>query len=183
MRFCIIDTSGNKVVNAVDYDAPPANPPPGFSATCIAVQSDTGNIGDSWNGTAIVPAPTPPPSPQQLCTNVDSYRDTRLANGFADTGTGGTGKTWQCDDKSVAKWDAIAASAGLNVLRGAPYNATTYTLIAADNSEITLAAPDASALLEQRVMAWVSATTLYGRQMKNNILAGNPPADITQGWP
>jgi hypothetical protein len=37
--------------------------------------------------------------------------------------------------------------------------------------------------MSARIMPWVSATILYTRTMKDEILADNPPADITVGWP
>ena len=74
------------------------------------------------------------------------------------------------------------SSASLNVLRGEPYSATTYDLITADNTTITLSAAEASALFEQRVMPWVSAVYLHARTLKDQIIAGQQP-DISQGWP
>jgi len=63
-RYAIID--GANVVNVIEYENPPENPPPSFSATCIAVQSD--EAGPGWgyiNGQFVAPpqpeltAPTP----------------------------------------------------------------------------------------------------------------------------
>lgn len=127
----------------------------------------------------VMPAPPSPPTPQQLCDQVDAFRDSRLAAGFSDATTA---KTFACDPFSIGKWDAIGSSAGLAILmQGA--SAPSFQLIPTDNSIVTLSAVDTFSLLNGRVMPWVSATFLYGRQMKNNILAGNPPADIKQGWP
>lgn len=58
MRFCIVDASG-VCVNVIEA---PADWPEGIA-------SETGNIGDSWNGQAFVPpppAPTPAPTPEQI---------------------------------------------------------------------------------------------------------------------
>ena len=62
-RYAIID--GINVVNVIEYENPPGNPPPGFSGTIVAVQSDI--AGPGWlyeNGVFIdtTPEPLPPPS-------------------------------------------------------------------------------------------------------------------------
>src|SRR5262249_52881395 len=121
----------------------------------------------------------PPPTTQQLCTQVDVFRNARLAAGYADSLTGGT---WEGDDSSIVRGDAFGASAGLAIVMNiAP--APTFNLISAANATIQLSAADTFALLNGRVMPWVSAVTVFARSMKNDILAGNPPADITAGWP
>lgn len=64
MRYAIID--GINVINVIDYDTPPSNPPPGFELPIIAVQSDT--AAPSWtyvDGVFIAP-PVPSPTPEQL---------------------------------------------------------------------------------------------------------------------
>jgi hypothetical protein len=118
-------------------------------------------------------------SPAALCAAVDAFREARRSAGFADATTG---KTYQCDDASLTKWDALGSAAGLALVM-ATNPAPQFTIIAADNSTVTLGPADTYALLAGRVMPWVSATFLYGRTMKNAILAGNAPADITTGWP
>lgn len=62
-KYAIIDTSTNKVINVVEYDVAPSNPPPGFAAGIIAVQSSVADTSWTWNGTALVAPilPTPPP--------------------------------------------------------------------------------------------------------------------------
>ena len=43
-KYAIIDTSittGANVVNSIEYESQPTNPPPGLPETYIAVQSDT----------------------------------------------------------------------------------------------------------------------------------------------
>jgi hypothetical protein len=57
MRYAIID--GSTVVNVIDYDAAPDNPPPGFDDPVIAVQSDTAGPGWLYDG-KIFTDPTPP---------------------------------------------------------------------------------------------------------------------------
>jgi hypothetical protein len=62
-RYAIID--GINVVNVIEYENPPGNPPPGFPDNFIAVQSDV--AGPGWlyeNGVFIDPTPPSPPRPQ-----------------------------------------------------------------------------------------------------------------------
>ncbi|MBI1202531.1 MAG: hypothetical protein GC182_08475 [Rhodopseudomonas sp.] len=119
------------------------------------------------------------PSADELCEQVTVFCIERLAAGYADATTG---KTWQCDADSVGKWTALASSAGFAILMNVN-PAPPCDLIAADNSTMTLSVADAFALFNSRVMPWVSATILHARATKDAILAGNPPADITAGWP
>jgi hypothetical protein len=128
------------------------------------------------------PTPTTYALPAIGTKDVDAFASQRLAAGYADTGAGNTGKTWQCDDASIIKWTALASVAGIAIaLNTQPV--PSFTLIAADNSLITLTAPQLYALFPTRIMPWVSATIMFARVMKDNILAGNPPADVTIGWP
>lgn len=61
MRYAFIDTNSNLVVNVVEIiDGDTSTEPHGF----LNVRSDTANIGDGWNGTAIVPKPVPPTLPR-----------------------------------------------------------------------------------------------------------------------
>ena len=57
MRYAIIDLSTNLVVNVAEIE-------PGDGSTqpegTLNFQSDTAGIGDSWDGTSIVPKPAPP---------------------------------------------------------------------------------------------------------------------------
>jgi hypothetical protein len=110
-------------------------------------------------------------------SSVDVERDKRLAKGYVDAVTG---KTYQCDQRSQVFLTAIGASAGLS-LTMSPQPA--FPLITADNSVVNLSATDAYSLINGRVMPWVSQTVLYARTLKDQIVAGTPPADITQGWP
>ena len=57
LRYAIINTTTNLVENAVDYENQPLTPPDGFANNYIAIQSDTANIGDSYDGTVIIRAP------------------------------------------------------------------------------------------------------------------------------
>jgi hypothetical protein len=63
LRYAIIDIVAKKVVNVVEYDIAPSNPPPGFDAGIIAVQSDAANPEWGWSGTALVPPPPAPVTP------------------------------------------------------------------------------------------------------------------------
>jgi hypothetical protein len=125
------------------------------------------------------PKPTAYALPPLITNDVDAYAKARLAGGFVDAITG---KTWQCDDASLLKWTALAASAGLAIVM----NITplpTFAVIAEDNSVVVLTSAQVFSLFSARVLPWVSATIFFSRAMKNNILANNAPADITSGWP
>lgn len=125
---------------------------------------------------------TPTVTPQGLCFKVDEFRDSRLKAGYNDVTTG---KVYQCNDQSVARWTALATQSwiAMQVAAGGGPAAPNVNVIAADNTQITLSANDAFNLFSVRVAPWVQATIFFARTMKNNILAGNPPADITVGWP
>lgn len=164
-------------------DVAAGQPAPPAPVDCQWIADPTGQVAPGWSyggGTFTAPA-APATTPAQLCDQITAFRDNRLATGFADTGTGGTGKTWQCDPISVSRWDALATQAYIAVQAG--QGATQVPMIAADNSINQMTYTNVYALLAQRVSPWVQATIVYARTMKNNVLAGNPPADYTQGWP
>jgi len=124
------------------------------------------------------------PQSSQL-QRVDAFRDARLAAGFADSGDGMTGKTFQCDAVSRGNWTGLAAAAQFALIghaNGGPA-APDITIICADNSQITLSSADCFALFATRVAPWVQSTIFYARTMKNAILADSPPDDYTAGWP
>lgn len=51
MRYLVVN-SARLAINAILWDGvSPWSPP----ASCSVVQSDTGNIGDTWDGTEFVP--------------------------------------------------------------------------------------------------------------------------------
>lgn len=114
-----------------------------------------------------------------LTRRIDLIRDGRLAYGFADAVTG---KRWQCDAQSQSKWTALGASA-LAVIVQDNGSAPPFELIAADNSQASLTAAETLALTNDRLLPWVSATMLYARQLKDAVLAGDPPDDLFAGWP
>ena len=63
-NYAIID--GINVINIIQYDSQPTNPPPGFESPIIAVQSDTAGPGWTYiNGVFIAPY-IPPPTPEEL---------------------------------------------------------------------------------------------------------------------
>jgi hypothetical protein len=58
MRYAIIDLSTKLVINMAEIEpGDGSTQPEGF----LNVQSQTANIGDSWDGTNIVLKPAPPP--------------------------------------------------------------------------------------------------------------------------
>lgn len=61
-RYAIID--GENVVNVIEYENPPGNPPPAFPDNYIAVQSDVAGPGWTYiNGQFINPNPPQPAPP------------------------------------------------------------------------------------------------------------------------
>ena len=64
MRYGIIDTNG-AVVNVIDYSEAPAQPPPGFGAGFIAVQSDDVGPGWTYSDGVFTAPPSPPPPPER----------------------------------------------------------------------------------------------------------------------
>jgi hypothetical protein len=64
MRYAIID--GINVINVIDYDEQPSNPPPGFEEPIIAVQSDVAQIGWTYVDGVFIAPPVPAPTPEQL---------------------------------------------------------------------------------------------------------------------
>jgi len=63
-RYAIID--GINVINIIDYDTTPSNPPPGFENPIIAVESDTAQIGWTYVNEQFVAPYVPPPTPEEL---------------------------------------------------------------------------------------------------------------------
>ena|ERR1700694_5548789 len=68
MKYAIVDTAAGKVINTIEYDPAPSNPPPGFEQWIIAIQSDKADVSWSWDGINLVPpvVPTPAPAPQTV---------------------------------------------------------------------------------------------------------------------
>lgn len=63
-RYAIID--GENIINVIEYDTEPGNPPPGFEEGIIAVQSDTAGPGWTYVNGEFVAPPQPPIPPEQL---------------------------------------------------------------------------------------------------------------------
>ncbi|MGJ4953049.1 hypothetical protein [Bradyrhizobium sp. HKCCYLS20291] len=76
-RYAIIDTSTGTVINVVEYDSDPGNPPPGFPDGIIAVQSDQASPGWHWDGTQFTAPPPPPPAQWQLFGYANSMYGTK----------------------------------------------------------------------------------------------------------
>ena len=66
-NYAIID--GINVINVIQYEEQPTNPPPGFESPIIAVQSDTAGSGWTYvDGIFINPYVPPAPTPEELIT-------------------------------------------------------------------------------------------------------------------
>lgn len=114
---------------------------------------------------------------QNLLAKVDQICEQRLAAGYVDATTN---KTYQCDNVSTSRWTAITTLAHISMTAS---QGQQFSLITADNSVITLSDADTFALFASRVQPWVSSTIFYARSLKDQIVAGNPPADLNAGWP
>jgi hypothetical protein len=64
MRYAIIDVIN--VINVIDYNEQPSNPPPGFEQPIIAVQSDIASPGWTYVDGQFIAPPVPAPTPEQL---------------------------------------------------------------------------------------------------------------------
>jgi hypothetical protein len=61
MRIAVIDLASNLVVNVAHVeDGDGSTEPDGF----LHIESNSANIGDSWDGTNIIPKPEPEPEPR-----------------------------------------------------------------------------------------------------------------------
>lgn len=108
--------------------------------------------------------------------SIDALCTAKLDAGYSDAVTG---KVFQTDDVSRANFTG-AAAACLAAL--ATSNPMTFDLIPKDNQTITGLSATACLAILMRMFGWVSATVIYARDLKNQILAGQNP-DITAGWP
>lgn len=60
-KYAIID--GQKVINVIEYENPPSNPPPGFDSHIIAIQEDWVSPGWIYDpATGQFTDPNPPPA-------------------------------------------------------------------------------------------------------------------------
>jgi len=78
-RYAIID--GSDVINVIEYDAQPSNPPPGFDAQIVAVKSDTANPGWRYESGAFVDTSPPaiPAPPMVTLADMILSNPTELA--------------------------------------------------------------------------------------------------------
>ena len=63
-NYAIID--GINVINIIQYEEQPSNPPAGFESPIIAVQSDTAGIGWTYVDGVFIAPPVPAPTPEEL---------------------------------------------------------------------------------------------------------------------
>ena len=63
-NYAIID--GIDVINIIQYEDQPSNPPPGFDLPIIAVQSDVAGPGWTYVDGVFIAPPTPAPTPEEL---------------------------------------------------------------------------------------------------------------------
>jgi hypothetical protein len=63
-NYAIID--GINVINIIQYEEQPSNPPAGFESPIIAVQSDTAGLGWTYVDGVFIAPPVPAPTPEQL---------------------------------------------------------------------------------------------------------------------
>ena len=63
-NYAIID--GINVINIIQYEEQPSNPPPGFESPIIAVQSDTAGPGWTYVDGVFIAPPVPAPTPEEL---------------------------------------------------------------------------------------------------------------------
>lgn len=64
MRYAIIENTN--VINIIDYDEQPNNPPPGFEVGIIAVQSDIALPGWTYNGIEFIKPSLPTINTEEL---------------------------------------------------------------------------------------------------------------------
>lgn len=62
-RYALARKTDGLITNIIEWDGGPQWKPPDDA---IAILSDTANVGDTWNGTDIVPGAPPPPTPEEV---------------------------------------------------------------------------------------------------------------------
>ena len=77
-NYAIID--GIDVINIIQYEEQPSNPPPGFEAPIIAVQSNTAGPGWTYIDGIFIAPPIPAPTPEELIAQCKSQAKTILTN-------------------------------------------------------------------------------------------------------
>lgn len=69
-NYAIID--GINVINIIQYEEQPSNPPPGFESPIIAVQSNIASIGWTYVDGVFIAPYVPPPTPEELIAQCKS---------------------------------------------------------------------------------------------------------------
>ena len=75
-NYAIID--GINVINIIQYEEQPSNPPPGFESPIIAVQSDVAQIGWTYVDGVFIAPYVPPPTPEELIAQCKAQATTIL---------------------------------------------------------------------------------------------------------
>jgi hypothetical protein len=76
MRYAIIQNTD--VINVIDYDEQPNNPPPGFEEGIIAIQSDVAGPGWQYVDEEFVAPILPSPTPEELLARCKQIAKTLL---------------------------------------------------------------------------------------------------------
>ena len=77
-NYAIID--GINVINVIQYEEQPSNPPPGFDEPIIAVQSDTAGPGWTYVDGVFIAPYVPPPTPEELIAQCKATAQGILSN-------------------------------------------------------------------------------------------------------
>jgi hypothetical protein len=89
---------------------------------------------------AMMPAVSPTFAPRSITKSRPDFCAFKKMARAGSAQSYSTGKTFECDDASITKWNAIASAAGFAILFGGDPG-PQFDLIPADNSTISLAAP------------------------------------------
>jgi hypothetical protein len=106
---------------------------------------------------------------------INAKRDSILAAGYADTVIS---QTIQCGPENISDWNAVGSSASAAItmnLNPAP----TFEIICASNATLQLSPQDAFALLNGRVMPWVSKIKVNARKQKDALISFAAAPNIT----
>lgn len=155
MRYAVVDTSNNTVVNVVDADEP-FDPGEGY----IIVASEDAQIGWLWNGTALS---APPPTVEEQADAVWAVR----------LGAGITINSIQCgiDDVLALAPDYIQATTAFTS------DGSRTLLISSTNSVVTLTPPQLVELYEQ--LLHYKSAMLYARATVIAAITANTLTDYT----
>lgn len=111
----------------------------------------------------------------------------KFAGGFNYTGPDAVKRTFQIDPTSQFNIDVQANASLGSILNGEAWDTTSY-FIAADNSHMALPTAQAMRAFSLATRAYVSATILNNRALKDAIsgaanMAALAAIDISAGWP